>query len=216
MYLPVIKPLPADPPAIFARRWITREALHLPVKLRMAFNPDYPWLAADAVRWLEDRLRPEMRTFEWGAGRSTVFMARRVAQVASVEHKKKWRRRVFARLEEQGIRNVELRFCPPDGGTATGLAGEPPVKSGFGPYARAILDFPRGYFDLILIDGRSRVACAHHAVPRLKPGGALVLDNSERTKYHPIYRALALWPKLVFANGVWRTTVFIKPNETPE
>lgn len=208
MYLPVVKPLPTDPPLTFVRRWLMREALHLPVKLRMALNQEYPWLAADSVRWLEKHLTPNMRVFEWGAGRSTLFFARRCAHVTSVEHKAKWRRKVQARLDELGIANAELLFHPPE--ASQEASGD--YKPGFGPYTRAILPYPDRHFDIVLIDGRSRVACARHCVAKLKPGGVLILDNSERAKYHPIYQALTGWPARVFANGVWRTTVFIKPD----
>ncbi len=29
-------------------------------------NPDHPWLAPDAIVWLEKHLRSDMRGFEWG------------------------------------------------------------------------------------------------------------------------------------------------------
>ena len=38
---------------------------------------------------------------------------------------------------------------------------------------------PNGPFDVIIIDGQSRLACAPVAVEALRPGGLIILDNSD-------------------------------------
>jgi len=45
----------------------------------------------------------------------------------------------------------------------------------------------------------------------VQAGGALVLDNSEWPKYQPAFGILAGWPVRHFCNGVWRTSVFLRP-----
>jgi predicted O-methyltransferase YrrM len=42
---------------------------------------------------------------------------------------------------------------------------------------------PDQSFDVIVADGRARPACLRVAMPKLKPGGLLVLDNAERPWY---------------------------------
>ncbi|HWQ10611.1 MAG TPA: hypothetical protein VN436_15930, partial [Holophaga sp.] len=79
-------------------RRAVRAVLYLPTAARMAADPCYPWLNAGAVRFLDRHLAPDMAGFEWGGGRSTAFVARRVARLVSVEHKAKWRRRTAALL----------------------------------------------------------------------------------------------------------------------
>src|SRR5262245_28763699 len=49
-----------------------------------------PWLTFGAVRFLESRLASTQRVFEYGSGGSTLFLARRVEQVISVEHDVRW------------------------------------------------------------------------------------------------------------------------------
>jgi predicted O-methyltransferase YrrM len=55
----------------------------------------------------------------------------------------------------------------------------------FTDYVGAIDDVP-GQFDLVVVDGRARVACARRALPRLAPDGVLLLDNANRDEYAPI------------------------------
>jgi hypothetical protein len=200
-------------------RRTARAVLYLPTACRMALDPCYPWINAGAVRFLSRRLAPDMTGFEWGGGRSTAFVARRVARLVSVEHKEKWRRRVTALLAREGIGNVECRFTPP--GDDPGRPDERPDiwratghvhrKPQFAAYADAILDFPESSLDFVLIDGRARVECALNAFCRIRPGGFLLLDNSEWEKYAPIFAAAPDWERLDFENGVWRTSVLCRP-----
>lgn len=218
MYIPVVRPRREDPLPVHAAKWAARGLLHLPVRLRMLLDRDYPWLASGSVDWLKNFLRSDMRGFEWGSGRSTVFFARRTAGLVSVEHKAKWFRRVSATLARNGLCNVEHLFRPPNpSGQPSPL--RPPIldeldfrpKPELAAYADAILDYPAESFDYVCVDGRARVECAMNALDRLRPGGALILDNSERAKYRPIFAVLAGWSRHLFANGVWETTIFMKP-----
>jgi len=200
-------------------RRVLRVVLYLPTACRLVLDPCYPWLNAGAVRFLAGRLRPEMTGFEWGGGRSTAFVAKRVARLVSVEHKAKWRRRVDALLVREGLGNVECRFVPPS--DAPGRPDDRPDiwrrlghvhrKPEYAAYADAILDFPEASLDFVLIDGRARVECALNAFCRIRPGGFLLLDNSEWEKYAPIFTAAPDWPRIDFENGVWRTTILCHP-----
>lgn len=226
MYIQPIHPAQSDPVLSRLFKQAARELLHAPVKLRMALSPDYPWLVSGAVSRIEAFLRPEHRVFEWGGGRSTVFFARRAASVVTVEHARKWHRRLAARIEELDLRNVTLRFIEP----REPARGDPPApsparparwndpearedKPEFRAYADAVLDYPDGRFDLVLVDGRARVACARNALDKLAPGGLLVLDNAEWPKYQPIRDMTRGWNAESFANGVWETAIFTRPGD---
>ena len=43
----------------------------------------------------------------------------------------------------------------------------------------AILDFPDASLDLFVVDGWYRLICARAALPKLKPGGLLLIDNTD-------------------------------------
>jgi hypothetical protein len=80
----------ATHPLYFLRRVAYRvyEVLH----------PDEPWISQGAIRFCEQRLRPDMRAVETGSGRSTAWFAQRVGELTSVEHHKGWHDKVQAKL----------------------------------------------------------------------------------------------------------------------
>lgn len=203
--------------------WLRRAAravLYLPTFCRMALDPCYPWINAGAVRFLQARLTKRMAGFEWGGGRSTAFVARRVLTLVTVEHNAKWRRRTAALLAAQAIGNVSCRFVPPGDDPGRPQArpdiwrrlGHVHRQPQYAAYADAILEYPEDSFDFVLIDGRARVECAYNALSRVRPGGFLLLDNSEWEKYAPIFAAAAGWTRLDFENGVWRTSILCRPD----
>jgi len=156
---------------------------------------DVPWWTYAAIDAVAAHLaaRPQARVFEWGAGASTVWLARRAAHVTSVEHVPAWHARVAGLLAATGTAaRVALRCVPPDAvpladpATRSGKPGA--AGQGFAAYASAIEAAP-GAFDLIVVDGRARAACLGLAVGRLAPGGMIVVDNSARARYRAALRA---------------------------
>lgn len=215
MNIPAIPLRPDDASLQRLAKRILRAPFHALVDARMRLDPQYPWLAWGAVSWLARTLRPEHRCFEWGAGRSTLFLARRCGRVVSVEHDPKWAKRLGPRLVE--LDNVDFRFVPardtrhPERTMAHRDLKDRPEDADYGAYVGQILDFPARSFDLVLIDGRSRLACARTALDRIESGGWLVLDNSERVRSRPILELLRDWERRDYANGLWMTSVFSKP-----
>ncbi len=201
-------------------RRAARAALYAPTACRMAADPCYPWINAGAVRFLSRTLTRRMTGFEWGGGRSTAFLASRVLHLVSVEHSPKWRRRTLALLARRCLANVDCRFLPPgDDPGRPEVRPEPWRRMGhvhrmpeYAAYSDAILEYPEESFDFVAIDGRARVECAFNAASRLRPGGFLLLDNSEWEKYAPIFAAFSDWRRGDFENGVWRTSLLFKPD----
>lgn len=150
---------------------------------------DVPWWTYDAIARVDAFLiaHPSARVFEWGAGASTVWLARRAGSLHSIEHDATWRSQVEQIIDGSALQaRVTLESVPADPtpdpdpryrSAKTGEAGQ-----SFGAYARAI-EGGGGPFDLIVIDGRVRVACLSHAVPCLADGGMIVFDNSARRRY---------------------------------
>lgn len=185
-----------------------------------------PWITFPAMRWLRAHLRPSMSVFEWGSGGSTVFLARRAGHVVSIEYDQTWCRAVEARLRETGLQNVRLRYVPPEPGEDEPLYRSSDLNFAglsFRRYVESVLEFPDASFDVILVDGRARRGCVVAALPKLKPDGVLVLDNSDRAdtaeacallsgpewvaRHFPGPGPQSRWP--VF----WRTTVFRRAAE---
>lgn len=146
---------------------------------------DVPWWtfpAIDAVeRWIAAR-NGKVRVFEYGSGASTVWLARRCTQVVSVEHDAAFARTAARMLD---LPNVRLHMIEPERGVTTPRAGS--GRRGyehcdFSAYVDSITDRAARY-DLVVIDGRARVACLERAWGCLDDGGLLVFDNSNRHRY---------------------------------
>lgn len=162
-----------------------------------------PFLPFPARIWLESYLKPEMSVFEWGSGGSTLFFAKRVKALVSVEHDKGWYNRLSSALTNQGISNCRYILHEPQviSDTESPSAGNIAYMStlneyqgvSFGNYVKAIDEYPDGTFDLIIIDGRSRIACISHALSKVRPGGCLMLDNSERDTYEEAFSILSAY-----------------------
>jgi hypothetical protein len=146
-----------------ASAWLT-DALRLGIGYRLC----RPWIAANAFRYLRGRLGPSARVFEWGAGMSTLWYDRHCAEIHAVEDDPAW-----SRVVRERARRAHVYL----------LAGA--------DYAGKILEFPRGHFDLISVDGRQRYECCRAALEVLAPGGLLVVDNTDkdRTTGGDLFRA---------------------------
>lgn len=159
-------------------------------KLHRSLFPREPWIAPAAVRFLRSRLREDDILFEWGSGESTVWFARRVRRVISVESDHDWYERVLYRLREEGLKNVDLRYLPwQSGGLPLGDWG----AGASNPYVRAASEVEDKSCDWIIIDGIGREACVLEALGKVKPGGHLLIDN---TDYRPRrdWRVPETWP----------------------
>jgi hypothetical protein len=131
-------------------------------RLYRRLHPDSPFYAPAAIRRIEDLLDDHSKVFEWGSGVSTLWYARRVAKIVSVEHDEEWYRRGLSTLKENGLRNVDLFLEPPADNHPSSwekewphfrLLGHPPAKPKFYNYMRRIDEYPDAFFDCVAIDG---------------------------------------------------------------
>lgn len=153
---------------------------------RNALDDETAWVTYGAFRHLESVMKPNWRVLEYGSGGSTLYFARTGARVVSVEHDPEWAHVVEERL--QGRADLVLR--PPTQslpGTYTSTDARYRGMS-FQAYAAVADSFPDGHFDLVLIDGRARTSAFAHAWRKVRPGGWIVLDNSDRDEYSSIIR----------------------------
>ena len=65
----------------------------------------------------------------------------------------------------------------------------------FDDYVAVACDIPDGSLDLVVVDGRARVACGLAAAPKVKPGGLLLLDDSARRDYTGLPEHLGGWTR---------------------
>lgn len=160
-----------------------------------------PWITFGAISFLENYLEPGMNAFEWGTGGSTAFFLSKGVNVVSIEHDTSWADMIKDAIKPAFGIAWAFHHLPPEP-RDHGRQGDPSnpldyLSSGkqfqgyaFTSYARAIDQHPEASFDVILVDGRARPSCLHHAIPKVKVGGIIVLDNSDRQHYHASMREL--------------------------
>jgi hypothetical protein len=124
---------------------------------------ELPWVTYAFIDFIRPRLNSTMRVFEYGSGSSTLFYARLVGNVVSVEHDKNW----YEKIRSSKPVNAEMIF------TELHPNGE---------YSRKAASLTEK-FDIIIVDGRDRVNCCKYSVEALSSKGVLVLDDSERPEY---------------------------------
>ncbi len=153
--------------------WIKSRQLSRPVD---ADGNPLPWIAYPAIEFLTPRVRDGWRVFEYGCGYSTLWWERFGCSVVACEHDPAWAEEVRGMTQSAKIifRNLS------DG------------------YAIEALD--HGLFDVVVIDGRQRVACSHVAPQVVRPTGVIIWDNSDRFEYREGQQKLeaAGWKSIEF------------------
>lgn len=132
-----------------------------------ALGDPIPWLTYSFLDFLHGRLTNQMTLFEYGSGNSTLYFSKKVKKVDSVEDDLDWLNKINSLLPD----NATIHHHSLDSAD----------------YERAILKNEEKY-DIILIDGRKRVACIKNSIERVKSDGVIILDDAERSEYSEAYR----------------------------
>ena len=119
-------------------------------------NP-IPWYTYPSLEYLRQLDWRDKKVFEYGSGNSTLFWASRAKAVTSVESDLAWHTRIASHM-------------PPHCRLS--------LVTDSAAYVRAITE-PA---DVIVIDGDQRFSTAVYSRPFLRPGGLMILDNSD---WHP-------------------------------
>lgn len=156
-----------------------------------------PWISFPVIDFLNTTVNSQTKVFEYGGGGSTVYFLRTAAQVVTVEHNKEW----FEILKDKIGSNNKWKpfFIEPENCSDydVTLCANPDkyfskdkdyVNMNFQEYASVIDTYENNYFDIVLVDGRARPSCIKHGIPKIKSGGYLILDNSEREYYMEYFK----------------------------
>ena len=157
-----------------------------------------PWFTYPSIAFLQRRLRHEMHVFEWGLGSSTLWWAKTVSKVVSVEHDRRWIEYISKHLKNMPIEihHIVLKYG--------------------GEYSHKIRDYSG--LHIIAIDGRDRINCAKHASASLGHDGVIIWDNTERPAYLPGiqhlnelgFRQLDFVGMGPMVANIWQTSVFYR------
>lgn len=166
---------------------------------------EVPWMAPSAVGYLDRVIQPAWTVFEFGSGASTAWYAKRARSIISVEHNPEWFRQVSLRMVDENVKNCRLEFL------------ESPEE-----FTSAIERFEDDAFDLVIVDGSEawpghRLDCLAAAKSKVKPGGLIVLDDSDRATYRAADDVLAAWLVKRFVDvkpmplAAVETSIFARP-----
>jgi len=159
-----------------------------------------PWVTYSFIDFIEDRLNNTMNVFEYGSGNSTLWYAKKVNSVISVEHDNQW----FEKIKNSMEANVSIYY-------------EELIYGG--EYSKFIKRL-KNEFDIIIVDGRDRVNCLKNSISAINHNGVIILDDSERDAYKEgvnfllenNYKKIDFWgisPGLFYKKC---TTIFYKDN----
>lgn len=141
--------------------WLKSTKLNQSVSVE---NKPLPWLSFSFQKFLEGRVNSNLSILEYGSGNSTLWFSERVKNIISVEHDKSWYEFISNKLNSKP--NIEYHFKDLE-------------NKEYEEFSNTL----QNSFDIILIDGRKRVACAHNSLRLLKSNGVIIWDNSERPQY---------------------------------
>ena len=149
----------------------------LPAWGRSPADLELPWWSYGAIRAFAAFLQPAHRVFEYGSGGSSFFTARRAATVLAVENDPVWQGLVTGFARERGLANLACELHP--------LADDSLATFRASSFSQRIL---ADTWDVVIIDclcgfqasryGVIRPAAFADALPRVNPGGLIVLDDS--------------------------------------
>jgi SAM-dependent methyltransferase len=125
-----------------------------------AHHVELPWLGFRGVKALASVVEPSSRVLEFGSGMSSLFFARRCAELVSIECDTNWYGEMQKRFAASGVKNIDYRLRTLE------------------EYA-ALDDCPDASFDIALVDGAERTPTMRTALAKVKPGGFIYLDNSD-------------------------------------
>lgn len=212
----------ASPDRRYAVRWLASQ------RPGWMLEHHQPWLNFAVTEFLAAELkrRSAPLVFEWGSGASTLFWMDHGARVTSIEHDAEWHAEISALLAPAAP--VDYRLVEPVANIhGPGLDPADPQLCisadprfhghDFSNYVSQVDELADGSLDMVVVDGRSRPACLMRAVPKVRPGGLLVLDNADRDYYlSRTVSALAGFDRVSFVGHcpgileLTRTDVFVR------
>lgn len=76
--------------------------------------PNNPWLTPAAVDYLKKELSSEYVGFEWGSGKSTIWLGKQLKKLISIEHDITWFKKIQRKIKLNNLVNVDHRYIPLD------------------------------------------------------------------------------------------------------
>ena len=136
------------------------------LRVGFGYRPRQPMVSYRAAKVITQLLTPQSRCVEFGSGMSTTWLAKRCGFLLSVENDAWWHGKVAEMIKGPAFGHVRYELHDPD--------------------AFADLSaYDDQSFDFILVDGWDRYGCVLSLLPKIKVGGWVYLDNSDKDMTRP-------------------------------
>ncbi|MEP7340597.1 MAG: class I SAM-dependent methyltransferase [Acidobacteriota bacterium] len=150
-----------------------------------------------------------MSGLEFGSGRSTSWLAHHLGQLTSVEHVAAWFDKVREDLHREKVGNVDYRLIPLD------HTESEPEQENYQPlpaYVRVLEDFADDELDFVIVDGHYRTTCIKFGLRKLKPGGLLLVDDTNLWPSRSLIPVPSDWALMdESTNGIKQACIWKKP-----
>lgn len=136
-----------------------------------------PWFTYPFIAFLEGRLKHELRLYEFGAGHSTLYYAKKLSVVHAVEHDTAWYEKVVKLNDKEGGKaKIKLETVPNEhlGKSLTEISHIEESNA----YVESISSHGEKY-DVVVVDGLFRNSCAINCVRFLTEQGVVIVDNTQ-------------------------------------
>ena len=171
-----------------------------------AIKQKLPWISWPAIDYLKETIKPGMRVFEWGAGGSTIYFAKKGCFVTSIESNESWYNLVLSELKQSNL-NAEIRLINAESRNPK-LVKEYISSVEFG-----------GPWDVILVDGLEeewigRMDCVRNILEKSIFPKIIILDDAWRNNYSIIPTLFPGYKRRIFRGvgparpGVTQTDVY--------
>src|SRR5690625_1065884 len=128
---------------------------------REAEGQPLPGVTYSMIELLKDRLPRNLSIFDYDCGQGTLWWAEYPSRLHAVEQEEEWADQIAAKAPD----HVSILVREP-GNSYVKAVGEKGLK-----------------YDVIIIDGRERMACAEEAVKHLSEKGIIIFDDTSRPRY---------------------------------
>jgi hypothetical protein len=155
-------------PSMYLQRSGWFRSVHEGLPIDASGNP-LPWYTYPAIAFLSPRVNETWNVFEFGAGYSTAWWARRVARLIAVEHDASWAKTTQQLLTTTSKGSILLR----EGEDYAAEIGKHGIK-----------------FHVVVIDGQDRHRCAMTALDHMTEDGVMIWDNAEIRRHINMMEAL--------------------------
>ena len=140
---------------------IPRAILSFILNKIFSYQPYLPWISYNAIKRIEELIKPDWKVIEFGSGMSTIWFVKRCSFVYSIEHNEDWYNKISNLLKKKKLTNVKYYLRKADNSYSD------------------LSEYKDQFFDFCLVDGINRLSCVENVIQKIKVGGFLYLDNSD-------------------------------------